>query len=361
MDQHAGKLTDGVKAMLKRYPDTYRLDVYKTHRTSSAPQWVYDNTFKNASRGKLEKLVPRDVFGGIPFPIPSNGAEAIWNHVLRFRPTTVRYRAHGIQVTGDGRLVMQADGYGDFQVPYYDPAGSLETFNGEWGMARVTTLGPPVRAGELLAGRDQMDPEKTQIWTYLTGQRRVRKLPIACCDTPSPPTAGVLFFDETQVWNGRIDRFEWKIMGKQEMLIPYNSNRSLTVNKDSDLLGPRHVNPDHVRWELHRVWVLEATLAPGQRHATPRNRYYLDEDTWMAVLGDRWDAKGQLWRSVWALPYVAPDVPAVLMGTGGYYDMLGGGYFADNVLAEMSDQFLPVSKFKDSYFTPEALASEGVR
>jgi hypothetical protein len=133
------------------------------------------------------------------------------------------------------------------------------------------------------------------------------------------------------------------------------------VNKDSDLLGPRHVNPDHVRWELHRVWVLEATLAPGQRHATPRNRYYLDEDTWMAVLGDRWDAKGQLWRSVWALPYVAPDVPAVLMGTGGYYDMLGGGYFADNVLAEMSDQFLPVSKFKDSYFTPEALASEGVR
>ena len=51
-DQYADKLTDGVKAMLKKYPDSYRLDVYKTQRTAAAPQWVYDNTAKNAVRAQ---------------------------------------------------------------------------------------------------------------------------------------------------------------------------------------------------------------------------------------------------------------------------------------------------------------------
>ena len=64
---------------------------------------------------------------------------------------------------------------------------------------------------------------------------------------------------------GRSDRFDWKIVGKQEMLIPYNSNRLHTPTKDSDVLLANHLNPDHVRWELHRVYVVEATLKAGQR------------------------------------------------------------------------------------------------
>ena len=52
VEQHKDKLSDGVQELLRKYPDTNRLDVYKTHRTAAAPQWVYDNTFANATRAK---------------------------------------------------------------------------------------------------------------------------------------------------------------------------------------------------------------------------------------------------------------------------------------------------------------------
>ncbi|MGH8334730.1 MAG: DUF1329 domain-containing protein, partial [Pseudomonas fluorescens] len=50
MSQYADKLTDGVKQLLKDNPQTFKLDVYPTRRTAAAPQWIYDNTFKNATQ-----------------------------------------------------------------------------------------------------------------------------------------------------------------------------------------------------------------------------------------------------------------------------------------------------------------------
>lgn len=107
---------------------------------------------------------------------------------------------------------------------------------------------------------------------YLTGQRRVRKLPNSCCDTPHPTSAGIITFDEMETFATRLERFDWKLVGKKEMYIPYNSNRTLVPTEDSDVLGPKHLNPDTVRWELHRVWVVEAELQPGQRHTSPKSR-----------------------------------------------------------------------------------------
>lgn len=362
MDQYADKLNDGTKAMLKRYPDTYRLDVYPTHRTASASAAVYDNTFKNATRGKLEGGMPKDVYGGIPFPVPTAGAEVIWNHLMRIRPASMRYRAHNIQVTNDGRTVLAVDGYADMQIKYFEQGGSPEAIgNGEWMFIKITNMGPALRAGEQMVARENLDPDKTQAWTYLTGQRRVRRLPNPCCDTPSLPSAGVMTYDEAFMFTGRTDRLDWKIVGKKEMLIPYNVNRMFAATKDTDLVGPRHFNPDLVRWELHRVWVLEATPAAGQRHMAPRSRYYLDEDSWLIVLTDRWDAKGQLWRTQQGLPFVAPDLPAVLLGTDAGFDLLSGSYFASSVVAEMADQFVPTPKTKESMYTPEAIMADGVR
>lgn len=57
IDQHADRLSEGIKALLKKYPDTFRLDVYQTHRTAAAPQWVYDNTFANATRATVADKV----------------------------------------------------------------------------------------------------------------------------------------------------------------------------------------------------------------------------------------------------------------------------------------------------------------
>jgi hypothetical protein len=363
MDQYAGKLTEGVKTLLTKYPDTYRLDVYTTHRTAAAPQWVYDNTFKNATSGKLAGDVPENVYGGIPFPIPKSGAEVMWNHVLRWEGDSYWYGSKQYQFTADGKSVLLSAAKGEFLSPYYFNEASWEKFadSQDFLMVRVLTTSPPIRAGEALLVRNNLNGEKSQGWSYLAGQRRVRKLPNPCCDTPNPISGGTTAFDEVYVWYGRLDRFDWKIVGKQEMYIPYNGNRLDQPTKDAAVLDAHHLNPDYVRWELHRVWVVEANLRQGKRHLAPKSRYYCDEDTWICVLGDRWDGRGELWKALWSIPTVAPDLPGVITGVYGVNDLQTGSGFVSTLFNEGTQYSTVKPRFTDNAFSPDALAGEGVR
>lgn len=360
MAQHADKLSDGVKALLKKYPDSYRLDVYPTHRTAYAPQWVYDNTAHNLVNGKLDNSVPTGVYGGIPFPIPQNGEEAIWNHKLAWRGTSWEAALNQYQITADGKVVLTTDGKIRQRMPYYYEEGKADAFDGYFWEVNLVNDGPPIRAGEMIVGRQSVDENKSATYVYLTGQRRVRKLPNACCDTPTPATAGMMSFDELSVFSGKTTLFDWKLVGKKEMLVPYNQNRFLQA-KDAEIIKGNHLNPDHVRWELHRVWVVEATLKDGQRHQAPRSVYYLDEDTWQAVLGDRWDAKGQLWKSLWLFNYVMPDIGGLVQQTFGFYDLLSGQGYVANVLNDKSFHHRPTERWPTSTFTGDGLAAQGVR
>jgi hypothetical protein len=360
VDQHAGKLSDGVKALLKKYPESFRLDVYPTRRTAVAPQWVYDNTAKNALRAKLDghKLV--GAYGGVPFPIPKSGLEAIWNHKLSWRGSAWEADFNQYQITANGKVVLTTDGRIRQRMPYYFDDGSVDSFEGVHWEVNLLNVGPPIRAGEMIVGRQHVDEEKSQSYVYLTGQRRVRKLPNACCDTPTPATAGLMSFDELSVFSGRTDRFDWKLVGKKELLVPYNQNRFLQA-RDAEIIKGQHLNPDHVRWELHRVWVVEASLAAGQRHQAPKSIYYLDEDTWLAVLGDRWDANGQLWKTLWVFNYVMPDFPGTVQQTFGFYDLLSGQAYVANVLNDKSFHHRPSKRWPTETFTGDGLAAQGVR
>ena len=363
-EQYADKLTDGTKALLKKYPDSFRVDVYKSHRTAAAPQWVYDNTAKNAVNGKLVNGVPKGVYGGIPFPIPKTGEEVMWNHILRWNGESWSFSNTWFQLTTDGRAVLVSDNDGDQQFPYYYKDGSAEEFdkgNGNFWFVRIRSSAPALRAGEALLAHENVDASKLSTWVYLTGQRRVRKLPNACCDAPTPAAAGVMSFDEIYTWTGRLDRFDWKIVGKQEMLIPYNGNKFMQPKTDAEVLGKNHYNPDHMRWEQHRVWVIEANLKPGQRHQAPKSRYYCDEDTWICVLGDRWDASGQLWKTIWTQLFVAPDIPGVIVGSNGFNDLLSGAAFVGQLYNAKPSQIAVQKRRPDSHFSPDALAGESVR
>lgn len=367
MDQHAERLTEGTRALLKKYPDTYRVDVYPTHRTAAAPQWVHDNTFRNATRASMVEgaygPMPKDALGGTPFPIPKNAWEIFWNGQLRWQGESWYVAGNGYQITDTGKAVLVQEGRVQSVAPYFLKNASLDNFNGEYRLVRALNAGPPIRAGEAILGRLNIAEDKTSTWVYLTGQRRVRKLPNACCDTPAPMAAGVVSFDEVEGQPGRQDRFDWRIVGKQEMYIPYNTNRIATPAKDADVVGTQHLNPDHVRWELHRVWVLEAKLKPGQRHTSVRTRYYVDEDTWATVLADRWDANGTLSRMIFTNPVVLPDTPAITTTIGwGTYDLVSGSYYVNNIGNQQKVQYKIVSPpYADTVFTPDALAGEGVR
>ncbi len=362
VEQYADKLGEGSKALFQKYPE-YRMDVYPTHRTAAAPQWVYDNTLNNATRARLVGDLVEGAYGGIPFPIPKSGSEVMWNHLLRWRGTSWQFPFNHYQLTADGTAVLAISGLGDLQMPYYFEDGSPEQFarQNEYWMARIVNVGPPSHAGEAIAGRINIDSSKDQAWVYLTGQRRVRKLPNACCDLPAAATSGNAGFDDIEVWSGRLDHFDWKLLGKQELYIPYNGNRLLQPETDDKVLGKHYLNPDFMRWELHRVWVVEATLRQGQRHQVVKSRYYCDEDTWNCALADRWDAKGKLWKTLWSQSYVIPDLPGTVTGAWGFNDLLNGMGFIGALYTSKAAQYPLKPRYPDSVFTPDALTGEGVR
>lgn len=315
MAQFADKLSEGVQAMMKKYPESFRVDVYQTHRTAAAPSWIADNTYKNAVRCKTKDggLSIEGCYGGIPFPIPKSGVEAIWNHQLRIEPESKDFVFKNYAGSSDGSRALASSNKTNHQHPYYYKGGSAEKWDGDYRLIRMYQTDPPFKAGESLVIRDNVEMDKArQAWQYLVGQRRVRRAPTVAYDTPDFVTSGAVYFDEVMGFMGAVDRFQWKIVGKKELYVPYNNNAFMGVKTDEAFVK-YHLNPDKVRWELHRVWIVEATVAPGKRHAVAKRRFYLDEDTWIAVLADGYDAEGKLWRTTQVLPFVDPAIPAVVM------------------------------------------------
>lgn len=363
MDAHADKLSDGVKALMKKYPD-FRIDVYPSHRTAAAPQWVYDNTFRNATRATLVDggHGTEGAYGGTPFPLPKDGYEVMQNHRLAWLGSYVQAPVRVWVVTGDGKRTMASGGTQSFRKQYYDPEGSLDNFDGYYSLGKFVVSEPGSKAGEAILAHDAVNNGKPRgIWQYLVGQRRVRKAPSVAYDTPDSVTSGIGLFDEAFNLFGPIDKHELKLVGKKELYVPYNNNRAAGA-KVADLVQPGTLNPALVRWELHRVWEVEATLAAGKRHVVPKRKYYIDEDSWQIVLFDGWDAKGDLWRTNFALMLTAPDIPAVIgnMLWGGY-DLQTGAYYLNMASNELPTQYKPVPSIPRAFFSPEELANEGTR
>lgn len=364
VEKYKDKLTAGTRAMLAKHQQTFRLDVYESHRTAALQEGLYEKTFKNAGSTKVVSLPGgRDTLegygGGVPFPIPKTGVEAMWNHKLYVTPKNYRIKGNNYLLQADGKKILVSSYVNDFIRDV--GAKSSQDRGGVIQFVRSHTSAPAMRSGEAILGWNLLDDSKTSTWVYLPGQRRVRRLPNSCCDTPTPFSSGLISFDEVEVYLGGLQKFDWKLVGKKEMYIPYNSNRTLLPSQDVAVLGSHHVSSEHVRWELHRVWVVEAKLKAGERHPAPKGTYYLDEDSWLAVLADRYDGNGALARTGFMLPIVLPDVPAVVAGTWGWYDLIGGSGYVSNLYNEQSEQYKIMDAYSPAGFEPDALAGEGVR
>ena len=363
MDQHAAKLSDGVKALMKKYPE-FRIDVYPTRRSAAAPQYVYDNTFKNATRAKLVDNGQgiEGAWGGTPFPIPKDAYEVILNHRLAWLGVNTTSPLRVWVMTADGKRSMASGGNQTFRRPYYDPELSPEKFDGYYTLGKFAATEPGSKSGEAILAHDGLNASAPRgLWQYLVGQRRVRKAPSVGYDTPDAVTSGIGLFDEAFNLFGPIDKHELKLVGKKELYIPYNNNRAALAKVDQ-LVTPKTLNPDLVRWELHRVWEVEATLAAGKRHVAAKRKYYIDEDSWQIILFDGWDAKGELWRTNFTLTLTAPDIPAVIgnMFWGGY-DMQTGAYYLNMATNELPVQLKVLPTLQRSVFSPEELANESTR
>ena len=302
------------------------------------------------------------VHGGFPFPIPNNGYEAMWNHILHFNGLTYeeRYRAYTVDSTG--RATMQAEGNVTQEYPYYDPAKPNAK---DFYALKVYMVGPARRVGESVLIIDPIDygRDSRKGWQYLPGQRRVKLAPDLSFDTPSSLFGGQTTWDDLFLFSGSMERYNFKLIGKKEMYIPYNEYKMLYhTDHEKDLLKKDHLNPDKVRWELHRVWVVEGTLKPGKRHLYSKQVFYLDEDSWAAALADKYDGRGQLYRV--GVNYLTQqyDVPCLFPDSFAIYDLVTNSY-AINALPRPGKKGIlyPGHAFPAKDWTADSLAASGIR
>ncbi|WP_416304843.1 DUF1329 domain-containing protein [Neptunicella sp. SCSIO 80796] len=363
---YAEQLSDGQKKLFDTYPDTYKMNVYQTRRSASYPQFTYDAVKQNALNAELVEggNGVRNASISVPFPIPKNGLEAIWNHILRYRGSAIQRFGGQAAVTasGDYNIIGFDD---ELLVKYADRSLTPEQLMKENMVMKFKqkVTSPARLAGTALLVHETMDQvrEPRQAWTYNTGQRRVRRAPNVAYDAPGTASDGLRTSDDFDMFNGAPDRYNWTLKGKQELFIAYNDYR-LHSDKVSyeEILQPGHINPDLVRYEKHRVWVVEANLKPEYRHVYQKRVFYIDEDSWQIQIADVYDNRGELYRVEVAHGINYYDVPTQWSTLEVYHDLNSRRYLALGLDNEASMYNFTITP-DDSEFTPQALRRDGLR
>ncbi|WP_433885750.1 DUF1329 domain-containing protein [Pseudomonas vranovensis] len=358
MEQYSEYLTSGQKAMLEKYP-SYKMNIYQSHRTAALPAAEYAQITKEAGTIELadggngmlhyEKTT-------VPFPIPKQGLEAIYNHF-------VRYRDGGYQ-TYPTEIVVQTNGTftpirREQKVVMASAMGNPEPNRLYYFLGKVTS--PESVAGNQTLVHEPIDQSKEArlAWTYNPGQRRVLRAPEVSYDTPVVTADGLRTQDQTDMYNGAPNKYDWKLVGKKEMLVPYNNyklaDRTL---KYKNILQANHLNQDLVRYEPHRVWIVEAKLKPGERHIYAKRVFYIDEDSWGIIAADLYDSRGNLWRTQEAHSMQRYDILSAIHTSEVNYDLQANRYITYGLEnEEKSTKFGITAELTD--FSPGALRRSG--
>jgi hypothetical protein len=362
-DKYAANLTAGEKALLKKYPDAFKMNVYPSHRDFGYQDGVCANTRKNATTSEVlhDGKAISGTTGTIPFPFPQSGLEAIWNVINAIRPWTEVAVNDIADVYSNGSIAW---GRAKFQTMNMGnqpgkPGSYQDKINAYFYDAFFL---PERQKGFVAVGYQPNDfsTDATQSWQYQPGIRRVRQAPEVGFDYPVPP-AGLRTVDDDYGFNGSPERYTWKLVGKKEFYVPYNNFK---VNdpaiKYSDLIKPNTVNSDYIRYELHRVWVIEGTLKEGVRHIYSKREVYADEDTWLVNWADAYDGRGQLWRANYVTFHYSPEAKSYHRGATIYHDLTSGAYEAGYLVNERGNDWWKLNvPLSPSQFSPDAAARGG--
>ncbi|WPC06087.1 DUF1329 domain-containing protein [Pseudomonas sp. MBLB4123] len=365
VDQYKDKLTPGQLAMFKRYPDSYKMPVYPTHRSATLPDAVLAAAKANAVNTKL-------VEGGNglenfatanPFPIPKNGLEVIWNHITRYRGGSAK------------RLVTQAtpQANGSYSLVYFEDEFTFRDALKDAGSSKADNIlfyfkqrvtAPSRLAGNVLLVHETLNQVKEPrlAWLYNAGQRRVRRAPQVSYDGPGTAADGLRTSDNFDLYNGAPDRYDWTLNGKKEVYIAYNTyGLDSPKLKYEQIIKPGHINQELSRYELHRVWHVTATLKSGERHIYAKRDFFIDEDTWQAAAIDHYDGRGTLWRVAEAHAQYYYDKKVPWYTLEALYDLQSGRYLALGMKNEEKQSYQFDIGSKESDYTPAALRQAGVR
>jgi hypothetical protein len=364
--KYADKIDEATRELFKRYP-TMAMDVYPTRRSACLPNWIYENTLKRINNPKLTSggVGITGAHAQIPFPIPKSGYEVMWNGLLRYELPHSRLNIDAGIANSAGVITRSSTQTVDNQNLYWDNTiQSVPEDKPYWVLTSKTTY-PTSQAGVIQLRHQflRADEKGSQAWSYIPGQRRVRLAPEFNYDTVATTSGGILIYDEINGFDGKMDKFDFKLVGKKEMLIPYNDYRFENASLEATM-GKNHGNPDLLRWELHRVWVVEATLKAGQRHVQQKKVFYFDEDSWLISIYYSLDHAGKPHHLMHLASMQEYEKPAPRGGNYVLYDLNRGIY--GNQSKQSGPRPEDTGNFKvaprpANYFTPDSMAGSGVR
>jgi hypothetical protein len=330
VDQYREKLSPGQVALFREFPDSYQMKVFPTHRSAAFPKFIYDETVRNATRVHLTGQ--GDGFSGTvaghPFPIPKNGREVMWNHMVRYHTKGYRGFFNHAVTSQAGDYVIERS-YFELAIRYNHPDTTLENFQNKFLYALYKTVAPVSKAGDAYLLHLPLDRSKDQtgLWVYNPGQRKIRRIGEVGYDNPA--FDGLMTHDQVDMFNGPMDRYDFKLVGKKEMYVPYNAySLYSSKHKYKDIVLKGHINQSLPRYELHRVWVVEANVRPDRKHIYKKRVFYLDEDSWQVLLEDIYDERGEFWRCAEAHAIQLYEIPSLINLQQVHYDLQSRRYVA---------------------------------
>ncbi len=286
LQEQGERVAPGLQALLARN-QAFRMPVYTTHRTAGYPEISKPRPLVTGSERQSKP-------GSVPFPEPRNGLEAISNHLLR-------ELGGGVERSFDS-FVVRANG-DTTKIGFHDKRVYDENFDKSVPNRLFSYLGSFLSPADLVGTiylvqePNPLSADERKAWIYNAGQRRVRRAPDLAYDNVQNGSDGLAVVDQYDGYNGSPGLYDWQLLGKREMLVPYNNYRMGDKSLPySEVVRKGSPNADLLRFELHRVWVVEAKLKAGQSHVYPRRLFYLDEDSWSVLLSEAYDSRGKLWR-----------------------------------------------------------------
>ena len=365
VDRYAHLLPAGAIALFRSKPG-YTMPVYQTHRSCRVPEFVASNTMRHKGAARIAAngwSIENAVLPSIPFPQPRSGIEALWNYLLLYQGAGIEwlnnrvylssYNAGGepLIFNGDTRVYYPWAAPGEHRMQAGDLKQGLQIFSKY----------PPSLNGQAIVQRFYFDRPPDSFYFH-PGQRRVRRMPSYTYDAPLIGFERTYPNDSIGIFSGNPDRFEWKLKGKRELIIPYNVFNF--TDKDADgmsIFGRDYVLASGRRYELHRVWVIEGNLRPGMRHSTPRKILYLDEDSWAAAAGEDYDADGKLVRykeaavvPIWEIKACTSQFSMIL------YDFVQNRYLRDGYVTDENDLKFHVEA-KEPWMRPDEFTESALR
>ncbi len=284
----------GLSELVKRNDD-FRIGLYPTRRSADYP----DNIKKQFETVKKEfndtnlRLKNLKV-GELPFRFPISGEQIIWNHLLRYQGGSVERKFHTFVVGKEGVFSKVGVWVKRVYKTHMDKKEPNKLF-----YALGKYFEPSTLIGDILLVHENVDQLKNsrKSWIYNQAQKRVRRAPDIGYDAVGSGSQGLITADQVDAYNGAPDRYEWKILGKKVLIVPYNCNKLNDKNLSyKSIIKKVSVNFELMRYEYHRVWIVEAKLKSNSSHIYSKRVFYIDEDSWSILLDESYSKNGDLWR-----------------------------------------------------------------